>query len=187
MSEVAEKCIRPCSGTYVYCIIDKDKRSWDLQPPESSGLTESIFCHALFFCSFFPLCLSLFGLIKQKQNNFYLSQVSHSLVSSYFSPHDRASHSMFPLAQKRNCSWMKKIHPTKSVWCLSTGSREVKSQLKAKLKSICKCNSKNTSRFSGFCWLCSDTNDQMTFMWHRWDTWLSRIQKQYWFWLFKLI
>lgn len=44
MSEVAEKCIRPWGGTYVYCIIDKDRRCWDLQLQEHSGLTESIFC-----------------------------------------------------------------------------------------------------------------------------------------------
>lgn len=44
MSEVTEKCMRPRGATYVYCIIDKDRRHWDLLPQESPGLTESIFC-----------------------------------------------------------------------------------------------------------------------------------------------
>lgn len=119
MSEVTEKCMRPRGATYVYCIIDKDRRHWDLLPQESSGLTESIFvCFSLlnpFLCSPVPTCSS--SLLSVERTFFFgiwvvlkPSQGFQSTVSFHFSRHERALQSLFPLVEEEKCI-------PKTVWC----------------------------------------------------------------------
>lgn len=119
MSEVTEKCMRPRGATYVYCIIDKDRRHWDPLPQESSGLTESIFC---LLCPPKPLfmftCPHLLLFFTLSGENFFFgiwvvlkpSQGFQSTVSFHFSRHERALQSLFPLVEEGKCI-------PKTVWC----------------------------------------------------------------------
>lgn len=87
MSEVAEKCIRPWDGTYVYCIIDKDRRCWDHKRQKYFSRTEGSFCllwppNRLLFLLSCPSTLSSFSVGRETILRGWilliLSQVSQS-------------------------------------------------------------------------------------------------------------
>lgn len=54
-------------------------------------------------------------------------QVCQSAVSL---PRERALHSVFPMAEQRNCQWKKKISPTETVWWQSTAKGKLNSRVK---------------------------------------------------------
>lgn len=195
MSEVAEKCIRPWGGTYVYCIIDKDRRCWDLQPPESSGLTESIFCR---FCPcnpfFSPVHLllplqpsfSLCFLTKRETllgvwNILNPSQVSQSIVSSCFSHRKRALHSMCPQAQHREIvgGKIKSLQQN-----LFDGWTQTKGNLtdnwgNQKPPAISQLSPKACSASMVSFWLCLDRRDPISCVWDRLDEWLCPTKSKF--------
>lgn len=192
MSQVAEKCIRLWGGTYVSCIIDKDRRRWDLQPQESSGLTESIFClfcppdpfFFLFTCPshLIPPFLSFF-FVSVERNPFYVFETPHKPLRAQCHPVSPLTRGLctacFLWMSREIVSERRKSIQQNQLDARNRERGELNSQLKQP-KCLCVSNFllETLHAFMVSFWLCWDRKDQISFTRRRWDKWLSRTQKQ---------